>query len=80
MKTVTIPVNIMKVGTGYIAATVLGGVTIRGRRAETEPVALRYLFVSLAEATNDDVAIALELFLEGTTLGNLTAELERAPE
>jgi hypothetical protein len=65
----TVSVSIISIASKYMAATQLGGFTIRGRSAATEVLAVRNLFFVLAgETDNDDTNLAVELALSGTTL------------
>lgn len=70
---VTIEVDVIKVGTGYIAATLLGGINVRGKRADSARLAVANLFYALQSDSNDDASIALDLALEGVTLGEALA-------
>lgn len=70
-----INVRILKLGKLYLAATTLGGITIRGQSASEPGDAARNLFWKLAGRDGDDDAqVAVELALEGT---DLNAEMER---
>lgn len=68
-------IRIVKLGKLFLAATVLGGITIRGQSASEQGDAVRNLLWKLAGRDGDDDArVAVELALEGT---DLSAEMER---
>lgn len=70
-----IEISVVKLGKLHLAATVLGGITVRGRSAAEPGDAVRNLLWKLAGQDNDDDArVAVELALEGTDLG---AEMAR---
>lgn len=67
MKTLTINVKIMKIGSNYIAATSLGGINVRGARGASEIEAVRRLLFKISDLNDDDTSVGLELELDGTT-------------
>lgn len=71
---ITIEIKLIKIGSGFIAATSLAGITIRGPRRTDSLSAVRSLLYSMQSDDNDDASIALDLALEGTTF-DAAAEL-----
>ncbi len=71
-------VQILKFGQSYLAVTELGGIKLKGARANTASGAARNLLFALGEGSSDDCQIALELALEGTTLEAAMGELPAA--
>lgn len=57
-----IAVHVLPIGSGFIAATRLGGITIRGPRRDSQLYAVQGLFTALA-GSSDDASIALDLML-----------------
>ena len=80
-KTMNVPVTVMKIGTGYVAATQLGGITVRGPRADSEGTAVQNLMWTLGgqgrDSTADDAIMGIELALAGTSFDRM---LEKLPE
>lgn len=79
MGSVTIEVQVLAVGRNFVARTELGGIQLRGRRADTAADAVRALLWRLADHTDDDAAIAVDLATDGTTLVDAVAELGAGP-
>ncbi|HKW92987.1 MAG TPA: hypothetical protein VJX92_13900 [Methylomirabilota bacterium] len=70
-----IEIRLVKLGKLHMAATVLGGVQVRGRSAGEPGDAVRNLFWKLAGKDGDDDAqVAVELALENI---DLNAEMQR---
>jgi hypothetical protein len=68
-------IKILKLGNSYLAFTTLGGIHLKGARADTELRAVRNLFFAIGEGSSEDHQIGLELALEGTTLKEAMGEL-----
>lgn len=70
-----IQIAIVKLGKLYLAATILGSITVRGRAADDEAGAVRNLFYRLAGVDGDDDArIAVELAVAGVDLTTATRQ------
>lgn len=72
---ITLEVVTVKIGTSWIAATSLGGIQVRGRRADTVSDSVRALFWKLANRDDDDAATAIDLAAEGLVLSDALTEL-----
>ena len=59
---------IAPVGDMFMAVTILGGITVRAGRGDSEAEAVRQVLRLLAGPLNEDAAMALELALEGQTI------------
>lgn len=68
MGTCTVTVATARIGSGVIAAATVGGVLIRGGRADDERRAVQQVLARLADPRDDDAVIGLELHLEGSTI------------
>lgn len=70
---ITIPIDVIRLGSGFIATTELGGIRSRGKRASTPVLAIRNLMALMVDDRDDDAVIGLELAMENTTLGDALA-------
>ena len=64
-------ISVINIGSKFVAVTKIGGFTLRGKSAETEALAARNLFWTLAgngESNSDDAILGIELALSGTTI------------
>ena len=65
-------ISIVAIGKQFVAVTKIGGFTVRGRRAETEVLAVRNLFFALQEddkySSDDDAMLGIELALTGNSI------------
>lgn len=79
----TLAIVILPVGSGFVAATRVGGMTIRTGRAETEYDAITALFRMLGNAIGD-AGIAIDLWIAdndiASTLDRLLAEVTETNE
>jgi hypothetical protein len=80
MPPVVITVRTAKVGSAFIGATTLAGITIRGRRSDDVSDAVRSVLEQLANPNNDDAATAVDLACQGDTIGGVLGELESGDE
>lgn len=65
----SLEVKVLKVAGHFVAVAQPGGLTIRGRPADSAELAVRNLFFVLAgQSQNDDAALGVALLVEGTTL------------
>ncbi len=71
-QTVELSIRIVPVGESYLAVTVLGGMTVKGRLTDSRKRAVQSLFSELSGNT-EDAQIGLELHLSGSSLGELTS-------
>lgn len=67
----TVSISVVPVAKRFLALTRLGGITVRGKSADTASDALRNLFYVLASTTEDDAVLGVEL---------LAAEQDLTPE
>jgi hypothetical protein len=60
--------HVVQIGGSYIGITTIGGFRIKGARCDDQETALQALFYALAQRSNDDAVMGIQLELEGTTL------------
>lgn len=71
----TITIHVLSLTTrSHVAVTQIAGVTIRGRRADTQAMAVRNLLASLSDPNADDPALAVDLLVEGKSLTQLLGD------
>lgn len=71
---VTINVRLVNViGSSWIGAARVGGITVRGHRSDDPLKALQSTLAALSSTSNDEAATGLELELAGTTFDTVTA-------
>ena len=68
VKELNITLHVASIGDKYMAVTVLGGITIRAGRGNTEADACRNVLQMIGGALNEDAAMGLELALQGQTI------------
>lgn len=71
-KKLNVEVSVVKIGNGHVAATQLGGITVRGPRASDEAGAVQNLLWTLSGQgrggdANDEALMGIELALAGTS-------------
>lgn len=73
VQTINIGVNCVKVGDGYLAYAVIGGVRVSGGRRNSAYEATTSLFAVLAGTSGDNsaAALAIELGLAGVDIDSL---------
>ena len=69
-----IEIKILTLGDYFIAVTILGGITVRGKRSQQKPVAVRNLLWELSSGENDDAMFALELAISGANMNDLLTD------
>jgi hypothetical protein len=76
MSQLNIKINTVKIASGYMSLTTVGGVQVRGRRCDSELYAVQSLLNTLSSTTDDNSVVGLDLELSGQTLGELNASNE----
>ncbi len=73
VSTVDLTVNLLKLGDGFLAFAVIGGVRVTGGRRSTRYEAATSLFAVLAGTSGDNsaAAIAIEMLLAGISMDDL---------
>lgn len=66
-------INVAKVSRGYIAATTLGGISVRSQFISTPEEAVKNLFVKFTNSL-EDTELALSLALDQSTLEEALAQ------
>lgn len=70
-------VRLIKVGSGYIAAGSMAGMTFRGTRQETKTAAMHALFYQFTHG-NNDAELALDLAVNGEDYTVIESDLSAA--
>ena len=69
-------ISVVNVADGYIAATKIGGILIRGRRTPSERLAVQSLMSGIGDGHDDDSVLALDMWLSDDNLDDVMKELE----
>lgn len=69
---IVLQVNVVKVGSGYVAAGKLGDYLVQANRKTSQLGAVQDVFVQLNNPNNPAAAVALDMALAGLTPDNLT--------
>ena len=66
-KELVLTVKAVKIGPAWIAATEVGGITVRGGRCDGELEAVQSCLLTLGNPRDDEAAVGLSLALDGLT-------------
>lgn len=75
-KQLTLPISVVNVADGYIAASKIGGMLIRGRRTPSERLAIQSLMAGIGDGHDDDSVLALDMWISDDNLDDVMKELE----
>ena len=75
-KQLTLAISVVNVADGYIAASKIGGMLIRGRRTPSERLAVQSLMSGIGDGHDDDSVLALDMWLSDDNLDDVMKELE----